>query len=768
MTMLERLVAELRARGAGIDGQVAPAAILWTDPSGEWRGMLETLLAQIPELLVLGDYAPDRRTGPSIWLRCVIDRVLDEPALPADRPPIVYLPGVGRQELRAGEACPAELRPLVELQYRGILWHQPNGCDWTVRAFLTSPRALGLDVARDQATTEALLRALPELAVVPLSQLEGRRLQASDFDRLLSDDVVRDLLRWMADPEVIRERMPQARWEAFCSGCRDQFGFDPQVEADVTAGERLGRADGPWISVWERFAEAPTSYPGIPELLRRSRPFTMPFDRERWPHLNEKDEDRVRREMTGLPELSHAEACERIERLEEQHGERRKWVWARLGESPMARVLEPLARLAGAAKKSLGGATPGEMAEEYLGRGWQVDAAAWQALAEASGGDAPIVGKVVRHLLEPWLEESARAFQAALERAPLQPPTENVVEASEDECLVFVDGLRFDLGQRLAEKLEGRGCRASVGWRWAATPTVTATAKPAVTPLAREFAGATLGEDFAPIFSPIGRPVDASFLRKTLEQRGYQILDPKALVPPRSRAAQGWLETGDVDSLGHKFPGRLADFLDEELSRLVEQVLGLLEAGWQSVRVVTDHGWLLLPGGLPKVDLPKHLTESRWARCAVIRGESTPDVPRAPWSWNRGQWFATAPGIACFNKQDEYAHGGLSLEECLIPDLRIQRVEGETPRARITAIKWHRLRCFVDAEVSKKRVIADLRLEHPNGPSVAAKPKDVDPDGSVSLVLESDEHEDADLYLVLLDDSGTILTQRATRVGADP
>ena len=41
---------------------------------------------------------------------------------------------------------------------------------------------------------------------------------------------------------------------------------------------------------------------------------------------------------------------------------------------------------------------------------------------------------------------------------------------------------------------------------------------------------------------------------------------------------------------------------------LVERVESLCAAGWREVRVVTDHGWLWLPGGPPKVDLAKYLT----------------------------------------------------------------------------------------------------------------------------------------------------------------
>ena len=46
-------------------------------------------------------------------------------------------------------------------------------------------------------------------------------------------------------------------------------------------------------------------------------------------------------------------------------------------------------------------------------------------------------------------------------------------------------------------------------------------------------------------------------------------------------------------------------------------------------------------------------------------------------------------------------------------------------------------------------------------------PKQVDVDGSVSLVLAGDEHEGASLVLVLLDDAGHILAHKPTRVGVD-
>jgi hypothetical protein len=90
-------------------------------------------------------------------------------------------------------------------------------------------------------------------------------------------------------------------------------------------------------------------------------------------------------------------------------------------------------------------------------------------------------------------------------------------------------------------------------------------------------------------------------------------------------------------------------------------VQSLLDAGWQAVRVVTDHGWLLMPGGLPKVDLPKHLASTKWSRCALLQGATPAGVELVHWHWNAQYTVATPPGVACFTSGQEYAHGGVSI-----------------------------------------------------------------------------------------------------------
>src|SRR5664280_581836 len=95
----------------------------------------------------------------------------------------------------------------------------------------------------------------------------------------------------------------------------------------------------------------------------------------------------------------------------------------------------------------------------------------------------------------------------------------------------------------------------------------------------------------------------------------------------------GWTETGTLDGLGHKLEALLVRQLDPEIDALSDRIGELLSAGWSRVRVVTDHGWLLLPGGLPKVELSPHLVATKWSRCAAVKGGSTPNIPTYPWYW---------------------------------------------------------------------------------------------------------------------------------------
>ncbi|MFN6131947.1 MAG: BREX-1 system phosphatase PglZ type B, partial [Synechococcaceae cyanobacterium] len=561
-TLLEYLTRKLRGCNVHGDADEAPVAILWTDPRSEWKPLIPLLRQQLPELLCLGDYVPEHQQGPALWLRCIVDRSLPAAEAAAGQIPVIYLPGVSRQELRAGEGCPWALEPLIELMFRGSLWLQRNGRDWTLAAFLSSADALNLDLAGDQATKAAFSRALTELATVQLDQLRGKRLEAEDFDALLADDPTRDLLQWMADPQAFQLRCAGERWSALTAIWKKELKFDPAKDGELSAAERLTKGKGGWDKVWQRFADNPNAFPGIPELLRRVEPKQMGLavgvqDLSRWPSHNAACEDQVLTGLQGLAGKSHAEACRCVRDLEAQHRERRSWIWAQLGLSPMAKLLEPLGLLAQRADQPLVGSTPEDFIEPYTTDGWEADFSAWRAMAMASTAQENVVRTVVAALLRPWLDDAASRFQKAVASSGLPAPADQgAIAVDPGEVLLFADGLRYDVARQLQKELEVMGITGSLATRWAGLPTVTATAKPAITPLVGEIQGQALPEDFAPSFGS-GKPTSAAELRMALTAQGYTVLGDDELNIPPGPEARGWLETGDLDHRGHQLQNDL-------------------------------------------------------------------------------------------------------------------------------------------------------------------------------------------------------------------
>ena len=784
-TVLEALVEALeRAAQYNPNDQVAPAAVLWPDKARQWGPLIPRLRKELPHLLTLGPYNLKEKTGPAIWIKCMLARALPEADWPQETVPVLYLPGVSRHELRAVEDCPQELQPLCELQYRGVWFTQENTKDWTVYAFLTSKRGgLGLDIAATNGTREALLNALTKLADVPLRELRGRRLHAEDFRELLHPDVVKQLLRWLNAPKETREGWSEEEWQAFCSACRDRYGFDPERDGELVGAEKLGRREGAWERVWQRFAEAPAAYPQIPELLRRAKPDESEvkeplfFHKESWPQINERAEEELREELLKLEGLPPEEAAAKLGELEKKHGERRAWVWARLGQAPLAQALEPLALLAQTVRQPLSvvGETAEAMAKAYIAEGWRADAAALEALARVrKPQDVKAVKAALRAVYRPWLEEAAERFQERVQELPSRRPREgaSVGDVEPGTCIVFADGLRVDLGKRLRQQLEAEGFPVEEDWRWVPLPPVTPTAKPAASPVADLLTGeGSEGEEFRPRIRETGKPLTSEKFRKLLTERGFQVLGPEETGDPEVRA---WTEYGSIDRRGHDEGWKLARRIDEELNGLAERIRALLEAGWREVRVLTDHGWLLLPGGLPKAEMPRYLVETRWTRCAALKPGVQAELLTVPWHWDPGVTVAVAPGIGSFRANAEYSHGGLSLQECVVLDLVVRPAPptGGAASGAIMGVRWLGLRCRV--RVTGAGIGPDWKLDlrtraaDPQSSLVKdKKPKPVNPQGETSLVVEDPDWEGTAAILVLLAPDGRVAAKQNTTVGGE-
>ncbi len=97
-----------------------------------------------------------------------------------------------------------------------------------------------------------------------------------------------------------------------------------------------------------------------------------------------------------------------------------------------------------------------------------------------------------------------------------------------------------------------------------------------------------------------------------------------------------------------------------------------------------------------------------------------------------------------------YAHGGISLQECLTPVLVVSGGASSAPAAAITEISWKGLRCNVEVSGATAGMLADLRR-----------------DAGARLLVEDDELEGVRVVAVLLSPDGRVIAQRRTRVGGD-
>lgn len=759
--------------------QVAPACILWPDRERQWEAVLPMLQTDLPELFILGDFSPETRTGPAIWLRCILARQTGEAVVPTIHTPIFYLPGFSRQDLRAVESCPEQLKPLAELQYRGTTWSQINAKDWTILAFLKSDQGgLGLDVAQDHESKRAMQLALSRLLDEEIELLKGKRLDKDYFNTLLTGgDPVRDLLQWLDQGDTFKSARSENEWKAFVEVCMSQFAFNPTKEGILAGAARLATHEGPWHIVWERFCEAPKRYPHIPAQIRKCKVphFDLFVDlnlTQGWPQWNENQEEILQENLKTLSNIPTHEARKKLLELEEQHGQRRNLVWAELDEAPLALALEHLAILATITNTTLAAGTVEDLAAGYRAQGWRADDSLIRALSHVGKPqDVAAVSSAIRSMYLPWAEESARYLQHIVEGTSYPGGTITLAKSAprqDGECVLFVDGLRFDAAKRLAEMLERCGFEIAECQVWTALPSVTATGKPAVAPIRHKINGLDGSTDFEPCVAETGQSLKGGYhLKKLLTEGGWKVLDRLDNGDGRGNA---WCEFGDIDHEGHDRGWKLSKHLEVLLHEICDRIVGLKAAGWTRVRVVTDHGWLLLPGGLPKVELSSYLSESKWGRCASLKPGASTQAQLYPWYWNPSHHFALAEGISCFKHGEEYAHGGLSLQECLTLELTITsgREHKKVVSVEITDVVWKGLRCTVAVEGSFSGLSLDVRMQPGDAlASVVVGVKPLKDNGTASVVVENEDLEGHEATLILLDAGGGLVAQVPTVIGGE-
>ena len=468
-------------------------------------------------------------------------------------------------------------------------------------------------MAKDQATLDALAGALPSLMTEPISQLQGRRLDSEFFNGLVAPDATGLLLRWLSDPEAFKQRRSDAEWKAFCQQCKTDAGFDPVKDGPLKAAEL---ARGAWQSLEQglaafcRGAGKLSRHRGMAEAGRTEKLQACLIP----PKSGRASTNSEERQVAAGAGVAGGSAAGRGDPPGRRTGSATRGA-ARLSMAEAgAQPAGDGAGTAGATGRVCARQHPARrprrrMPTFYASDGWRVDAAALATMAACGSPEqhGAVLG-TVRAVYLPWLENTARHLQQLIhDNGQSVSKRAKPIEAAAGRLVLFADGLRMDVAQQLAEKLAAAGIESTQDWEWSAIPSVTATAKPAASPIADAVQGGDASDEFATRLVSTGQLLTQDRFVTALKERGWQFLGSDETGDPSGSA---WTEAGALDKRGHTEGWKLARSVETEVRDLVSRIGALLKAGWTEVVVVTDHGWLLVPGGLPKVELKAFLAET--------------------------------------------------------------------------------------------------------------------------------------------------------------
>jgi PglZ domain len=254
-------------------------------------------------------------------------------------------------------------------------------------------------------------------------------------------------------------------------------------------------------------------------------------------------------------------------------------------------------------------------------------------------------------------------------------------ETSARKAVIIADGLRWDLARNLQAAFPSMAIHSLA----ATIPSKTAFGMAAMLPID--------SSDLNVVFDK-GVLIRTSDGANLSTRDGRKALLAARLPQPGGKPRVGFVDLEDllndtplpalpvtvvfdntIDEQGHKvaheLPG-LADQLTSKLRRAVERLHGL---GVSEVHVVTDHGFLLLPAdmvnglGRPSVALGQVVRrEERW--CALKPDSPVAGLIRLTLPMSSEPVLLGFPrGVRTLVESGDYCHGGISLQETVIPHL---------------------------------------------------------------------------------------------------
>lgn len=387
---------------------------------------------------------------------------------------------------------------------------------------------------------------------------------------------------------------------------------------------------------------------------------------------------------------------EKVERIGQIAEQRMNLFWAKQGQASYWRPIALAARLYQGCQRAMAVAERlshlNEFVQHYTAEEgwWRFDLWALELAAKAQTLRAEERNRFVNpswRAYGEYLDRVNRRFVEAVQREGWTPNQVNFWRqfvTSEQRTAVFlVDALRFDLAQRLRSLLPDAEFETTLQSQLGTLPSITEVGMAALLPGAEkglqisvegtQFQVRLDGEDVST------RQERKEWLEQRLWQRG-KILELDEVERSKLEGVNVLVvQSRDVDEFGtfvaDLHPQGILDMVD----RIARAMRYLKEQGFELFLVTADHGFLFLPPEVQPNVVEAPMAKVRKRRFAVGGGERGCLVKRAEEIGLTGsEIFAFPVGLTVFALQGEvtaFLHGGISLQECIVPVLKAKAVE---------------------------------------------------------------------------------------------
>lgn len=735
-----------------------PPVVLWCDPEGEWRELLEAAAeGGAFELWADGEH--------ELLLR---ERLLK--AAPAPR--VVWIPVASD---KIGYLKVFEL-------HAELVWTE---------SLVSALARFGVEIARDhEAGLREMLRAY---AVEHVDQPRSawRDLTPGSAKSALVDDDQILLAVGRINTRIV-DVIGEERLNVFTRRVTEDFGLpvpilgkdddwrttatarllvteaaarvpgEPPAEGDKVippgaARERALKLLDRWmknVELLAAFEELARRADGITSLVHWARNVRGPI-----PPLAScaAEETLLQNEIAHLSRLEDFEPLARnLEERESFYAAHARGFWGNRAERRVAWAsVVALARAATILRQHLGvektWKAPGDAVNWFTTGGWEVDRHGERLFRDDAGLPGGLQGvrarlrrAYLRHIDRCNAAFSELLHQHGIETIDLPFAGEllaKVRPAKEPFAVLVLDACRFDLGCRIAEALDGGEPSRRSEVQAARAPL------PSITPLGMPFA---LADDASHIrIELVGEPSarwrvtshDATqdltlaegrreWLRKRFKLKPGATTDVKTILEaspstPREAGRLLFVFGDEFDTQGHdgelKFSGA-----DEHIERYVRVVRRLRDAGYSTVAIVTDHGFIHWDPDHDEVEsLPTGDILWRSRRAVVGRGLKHPTAIAAPVAGSDLECrvprsinaFRTYGGIGFF-------HGGATLQELITPVIifrwpkktekvaavltPISEITSLTPRVEVRAGISQTAMFGADAKMTGRQIIVKI------------------------------------------------------------